>query len=240
MEIARVGGCSPGDVWVRPIRFGPERMGTAWAKCPLAATAVLTKVAEIRIGWLCARVELLAERPLQCYKCMELGHVRQHCPSATKWGEKCFRCGTPGHQAVECSSSPRCPICKNQGEPARHCVGPAYRAGPKGGRALVRGSETPVIVRTAGSPIVMAAAAEKALLAAVIVPTEAAVIVPTEVAATTTEERGKESPLPRREKRGEKTVAPPAEDVITAEAMEFSAGSAEEVGVGGAKSDKPR
>lgn len=52
------------------------------------------------MGWAACRVNLLEARPLQCYKCLELGHVQQRCPSAADRSKCCYRCGGEGHVAA--------------------------------------------------------------------------------------------------------------------------------------------
>ncbi|KYN09585.1 hypothetical protein ALC57_18295 [Trachymyrmex cornetzi] len=54
---------------------------TVWLKCPLIAAKKLINSKRIRIGWTMARIELLPERVVQFYRCLEIGHVRNQCRS---------------------------------------------------------------------------------------------------------------------------------------------------------------
>ncbi|RLU15087.1 hypothetical protein DMN91_012974 [Ooceraea biroi] len=93
---------------------------------------------------------LLEPRPLQCYKCLEVGHVQQRCPNQTNRGDRCYRCGGTGHGARNCpAEAPHCPLCTDLGRPAGHRLGgPACARNHSGrknkwGRAAVEGSGTP-------------------------------------------------------------------------------------------------
>lgn len=59
----------------------PNGLGTLWARCPLAAAKRAAEKAKIAIGWTMVRLETLDERPLQCYKCLQRGHVQAKCSS---------------------------------------------------------------------------------------------------------------------------------------------------------------
>ncbi|TGZ52593.1 Uncharacterized protein DBV15_10857, partial [Temnothorax longispinosus] len=59
--LSAVGQCSPGEVDVGTIRGSLLRMGSAWARCPVAA-AKKAVVSGLTVGWVKARVELLLER----------------------------------------------------------------------------------------------------------------------------------------------------------------------------------
>ncbi|XP_049880311.1 uncharacterized protein LOC126376807 [Pectinophora gossypiella] len=81
--IADQGGCSQDDVKVGEIRLSSRKMGTAWVRCPLAAIRKLANTARLKVGWASARVQVLTARPLQCYKCLEMGHCNlNHCRAA--------------------------------------------------------------------------------------------------------------------------------------------------------------
>ncbi|EFN69705.1 hypothetical protein EAG_11667, partial [Camponotus floridanus] len=69
------------------------------------------------IGWIRARVEALAARPLQCYTCLGVGHTRAHCKANVDRG-LCYRCGQPGHTAVGCTANPHCAYCAGEGHKA--------------------------------------------------------------------------------------------------------------------------
>ncbi|KAG7188419.1 hypothetical protein KM043_008067 [Ampulex compressa] len=60
---------------------------------------------------------------LRCDKCLLRGHVKELCPSYVNRGDKCYRCGVPGHNSRSCQASPNCPLCSDLGKPADHCLG---------------------------------------------------------------------------------------------------------------------
>ncbi|EFN85901.1 hypothetical protein EAI_08252, partial [Harpegnathos saltator] len=106
--LARAGGCLGGEIRVGEIRRPPTGLSTAWAQVPLAAARRIAAVSERRelcVGWVIVRAEVLATRPLQCYRCLEIGHPRQRCQSAVDRSDRCYRCGQPGHRAVTCTAS---------------------------------------------------------------------------------------------------------------------------------------
>ncbi|XP_012280816.1 uncharacterized protein LOC105699940 [Orussus abietinus] len=78
--IAQSGDCDPGDVRVGVIRPSPSGLGTAWIRCPAGAAKKLVATGKLRVGWTIVRVEALVARPLQCFQCLELGHMRATCP----------------------------------------------------------------------------------------------------------------------------------------------------------------
>lgn len=65
-------------------------------KCLLVAANKVVKTGRIRVGWTVARVEALAQRPLQCYRCLQKGHVRRRCPNPEDPSGNCYRCEDPG------------------------------------------------------------------------------------------------------------------------------------------------
>jgi len=150
-SLAASGGCTKEGIKVGPIRRAPNGLGSAWARCPLAAASQILKTGKIKLGWVVARVEPLNERPLLCYKCLGKGHVRAACTSIEDRSNMCYRCGEAGHRANECTAQPKCPVCSALGKPANHRVGGGackapQRGGPAGGRTkrgIERGVELP-------------------------------------------------------------------------------------------------
>lgn len=61
--------------------------------------------------------------PLQCFRCLEGGHVRDQCKSETDRSRRCYRCGKEGHKAQQCDDAPKCPVCADLGRPANHRAG---------------------------------------------------------------------------------------------------------------------
>ncbi|EFN81501.1 Gag-Pol polyprotein, partial [Harpegnathos saltator] len=62
-------------------------------------------------------------RPLQCFKCLEKGHVQTNCNNNVDRRQSCYRCGTEGHLARECTASARCVICADAGQSSGHRMG---------------------------------------------------------------------------------------------------------------------
>lgn len=78
-EVAKVGGCKPQEIRTGEVRFETGGMGTLWVQCPIAAADRVVAAGSIKLGWIAAGVESLKTRPLQCYRCMGKGHVREQC-----------------------------------------------------------------------------------------------------------------------------------------------------------------
>jgi hypothetical protein len=59
-------------------------LGAAYVKCPVAGARKLAQAGKVALGWSTARVTAISKRPFQCYKCLELGHVRATCVSTAR------------------------------------------------------------------------------------------------------------------------------------------------------------
>ncbi|XP_059046004.1 uncharacterized protein LOC131841705, partial [Achroia grisella] len=57
--------------------------------------AAVAQHGRIRIGWLSAAVELLRQKPLRCFRCLETVHVLARCLHEEDWSGLCYRCGVP-------------------------------------------------------------------------------------------------------------------------------------------------
>ena len=128
--VAEAGGCRAGEVSVGPIRYTPRSLGLVWLRCPLTAARKINRGGDTRsggkinIGWSTGRASPLPARQLQCFRCMESGHVRKDCKSAVDRSERCYRCGAEGHRARDCSVRvPKCPVCTDLGLQASYHVG---------------------------------------------------------------------------------------------------------------------
>ncbi|KYN02841.1 hypothetical protein ALC62_06328 [Cyphomyrmex costatus] len=115
--------CERDVIKVGEISFAFGGLGTTLIRCPVAVANAVVKDKKIRIGWMRSRVELLPERPLQCYKCLETGHIRAQCRSAIDYSEVCYRCGENGHPAKGCLQQVRCVLCAGRGLKANHRMG---------------------------------------------------------------------------------------------------------------------
>lgn len=118
--VAQKGECNPEEVKVGVIRRAPNGLGTAWVQCPIPTANKLAAKGKIQVGWVTSRVELLPTKQLQCFRCLERGHVQANCRSEVDRRNACYRCGQTGHRAVECVEKPKCVICQEAGRPATH------------------------------------------------------------------------------------------------------------------------
>lgn len=67
--VADLGSCLCADVKVGSIRLMANGLGSVWVQCPFGAANKVSAMRKIRIGWTTARVEMLAARLLQCFRC---------------------------------------------------------------------------------------------------------------------------------------------------------------------------
>jgi hypothetical protein len=87
----------------------------------VAGARKLARGGKVALSWSTARVTAIPKRPLQCFKCLELRHVRVTCTSNVDRGHLFYRCGGCGHRARGCpASAPKCPLCESLGAPANH------------------------------------------------------------------------------------------------------------------------
>jgi hypothetical protein len=134
-SLASAVGCGSAEVQVGETRTSRYGHGTAWIRCPVAGARKLARDGTVALGWSTARVTTIPKRPLQCFKCLELGHVRATCTSNVDRGHLCYRCGGSGHRARGCpASAPKCPLCESLGAPANHRMCGAACASPRAKR----------------------------------------------------------------------------------------------------------
>ncbi|XP_059061647.1 uncharacterized protein LOC131854543 [Achroia grisella] len=130
--IARDGECNAEDVRVGEIRrSSPSSLGSCWVRGPVMGVKKVTTKGHIRLGWVTAKAELLRQRPLRCFRCLQSGHVRGQCTQKEDRSGLCYRCGENGHKAAVCTAAPRCVVCASQGRPADHWVGSNKCTPPK-------------------------------------------------------------------------------------------------------------
>lgn len=111
-------------------------MGSVVVSCPIEAAATLAAASRLEVGWCCAAIRVLEQRPMRCHKCLEKGHTQQLCPSNKDRSGLCYRCGQEGHVAKSCALPYRCAVCADRGRPSAHrMAGPSCDAPPVKGRA---------------------------------------------------------------------------------------------------------
>ncbi|KAM0727856.1 putative 50 kDa protein in type I retrotransposable element R1DM [Formica fusca] len=126
-------------------------MGTLWVQCPVAATVKVVAAGKIHVGWTMARVESLSARPLQCFRCLERGHVREQCSSQIDRSGCCYNCGSSGHKASNCVNKTHCVLCTEAGLPAGHRVGSEACRGKKGVKTAKKGKNGGQAVKKGGA-----------------------------------------------------------------------------------------
>ncbi|XP_063620698.1 uncharacterized protein LOC134799719 [Cydia splendana] len=122
--IASVGECSTDLVKTGEVRRGIRRLGTLWVRCPVTAAKKVTQAGRLELGWgLSAKVSLLEERPMRCFRCLQMGHAGVQCTATEDYSNRCYNCGQPGHKRSACSGSTQCILCHAAGKPADHKIG---------------------------------------------------------------------------------------------------------------------
>jgi len=145
-KISQLGPCDRTLVKVGAICVMRNGLGTVWVQCPLAVANKVAGRKKISIGLTVAKVELLASRPTQCYKCWEYGHTRPRCNSTRDLTGIRFRCGGRGHTANSCVGPVKCPPCELDGATCDHRFGSLVCKYKPGGAIAARGG----IARKAG------------------------------------------------------------------------------------------
>jgi hypothetical protein len=132
--VAKDGGCCAEEVDVGVIRTAPRRLGSVWIRCPLTVARKINgstggradalSIGKLRIGCTAARDSPLPTRGLQCYKCLELGHVRRDCKSTVDCSDLSYRSSMDGHRAGDYLARVlMCLVCTDLGLPASHHMG---------------------------------------------------------------------------------------------------------------------
>ena len=106
-----------------PARKVPRGPSSLWIQCPTTAAKKIMEKGRLTVGWVAARVEALATRPLLCFRCLERGHTIGNCTSEVDRSNRCYNCGSTNHRASTCLAPARCPVCADLGRPADHRLG---------------------------------------------------------------------------------------------------------------------
>lgn len=120
MAIADIGNCSPEGCKIGEIMRNSRGLGTVWVSCPAALAKRVVDSSRIKVGWVYARTEAMAPRPMTCFRCLEPGHTRARCTAPQDRGNRCYLCGEIRHVAKGCAEAPRCPLCVDLGLSAGH------------------------------------------------------------------------------------------------------------------------
>ncbi|XP_063532848.1 uncharacterized protein LOC134743387 [Cydia strobilella] len=142
--IAINGGCPTEKVKTGEIRRGIRTLGTLWVRCPVTAAKKVVQDGRLDLGWgLSARVSLLKERPMRCFRCLQMGHTSAQCTATEDHSALCFRCGQPGHKRAACSGPPSCVLCSAAGKPADHKMGSKACKNPRSKKDMRAGDGSP-------------------------------------------------------------------------------------------------
>lgn len=128
--LAKEGGCKAEDVQLGEVRSARNGLGSVWMRGPARAVRILTQTGKVPIGWSTAKIEAIARWPLQCYQCLEIGHVKRTCNSKEDRGHLCYRCGGPGHRAIGCTAA-NPELCEALWAPSAHRMGRPVCAPPR-------------------------------------------------------------------------------------------------------------
>ncbi|KAL0861199.1 hypothetical protein ABMA27_008767 [Loxostege sticticalis] len=152
--VAKLGDCPVEQVKVGTPRSDHTGLFASWVRCPVAAAKKVVD-GRLLVGWVAARVKLLPNREMRCFKCLEAGHVQAVCPVEVDRSRQCYRCGQLGHIAADCTNEPHCTLCAAADKPAGHRVGSkACKAPPHkiGRKAAARASGQPKPSRPSQGP----------------------------------------------------------------------------------------
>lgn len=79
----------------------------------------LSNMRRIDLGWSTATIKTMEERPIQCFRCLQFGHIKRECTADEDMSDRCYRCGEKGHIAARCEAAPACVICGPEVQPHR-------------------------------------------------------------------------------------------------------------------------
>ncbi|XP_047509482.1 uncharacterized protein LOC125052595 [Pieris napi] len=76
--VCKKGECSSDHVRVGEVRQDKSGLFAVWVKCPVEAAKKLSE-GRLLVGWTSARVTVLQQRELRCFRCLQAGHVAARC-----------------------------------------------------------------------------------------------------------------------------------------------------------------
>ncbi|XP_067208762.1 uncharacterized protein [Linepithema humile] len=123
--ISKIGSCDVVNITCSALRHMRGGLGVIFLQCPIAAAVKVLEKGKISIGWSTIGVEALKSRPMQCFRCLAVGHTIQRCPSVVVRRFDCYKCGQVDHKAQDCKNKIVCPVCLERGLNADHMVGSA-------------------------------------------------------------------------------------------------------------------
>lgn len=135
-KIGDIAKIDPGKIAVGKISTN-RGVGSVIIHMPMEEALVLTNRRDILIGLTRVRVIALEPRRIQCFRCLQFGHIRSECKSQEDRSGLCYNCGRSGHKATKCTGEANCPICgpdvKKHRMGSKSCRRTAERANPAGG-----------------------------------------------------------------------------------------------------------
>lgn len=137
--VSEMGTFDCDTIRVGPINRALNGQNTTVIRCPLSLANKLARLKKIQLGWTMSRINMLPERALTCFRCLERGHTRAECRSSVDRSDLCYRCGGLGHKVQGCHLPIRCPVCFDAGHAHNHRLGslacnPRGRKNPSGRR----------------------------------------------------------------------------------------------------------
>lgn len=120
--VANTGGCTVAQLRTNSFRFTNNCVGIAWIKCPLSVAQKLHNTGSYKIGWSNIIVEKAKPKPLQCFRCHELGHSRNNCKNPIDKSGNRYNCGDKDHKVQECERFTFCYVCRQYGRNDNHRV----------------------------------------------------------------------------------------------------------------------
>lgn len=109
--ITEATGCPANMIRVGKLAWN-SRTGSVVVQLPIEPALKLASLKKIGIGWSMVSIRMMEDRPVQCFRCLEFGHLRKECKATIDRSSLCYRCGEEGHVAAQCrSDAPACVIC---------------------------------------------------------------------------------------------------------------------------------